>query len=331
MIQGLTFHSIYFLWGLTIIPLLVFLYIRKNSAQKPSVTLSNTALFFYNKNAGRVKFMHIPFILRIIVIMLVIVALARPQKSSSKQNINIEGIDIVLSLDISGSMLAEDFKPNRLEAAKDVASDFIKNRPNDRVGLVVFSGETFTQCPLTSDHSVLLNLFKDIKSGMIEDGTALGDGLATSINRLKNSKAISKVIILLTDGINNQGSMDPKSAAEIAKLNGIRVYTIGVGSYGTAPYPVMTPFGKQYQNVDVQIDEGLLKNIAKTTNGTYFRATSKNKLISIYQEIDKLEKSKIDVSEYSKKTEMFSYLIIVALSLLLLEILLRYTFLKTLL
>ncbi|MEI7596782.1 MAG: VWA domain-containing protein [Bacteroidota bacterium] len=330
MLQGLTFQNIFFLWGLLIIPLLIVLYIKKYSLQKPSITLSNTSIFIYDKKSGRVKYMHIPFILRLIVITLLIVALARPQKTSSKQDINIEGIDIIMSLDISGSMLAEDFKPNRLEAAKDVASEFIKNRPNDRVGLVVFSGETFTQCPLTSDHSVLINLFKDIKSGMIEDGTALGDGLATSINRLKNSKAISKVIILLTDGINNQGSMDPKSAADIAKLNGIRVYTIGVGSYGTAPYPVMTPFGKQYQNMEVQIDESLLKSIAKTTNGSYFRATSKNKLKGIYQEIDKLEKSKIDISEYSKRTEMFAPLALIAFLFLLIEVILRYTFFKTL-
>jgi len=226
-------------------------------------------------------------------------------------------------------MLAEDFNPNRLEAAKKVAEDFVAGRPNDRVGLVIFSGETFTQCPLTTDHSVLLNLFKDVKSGMIEDGTAIGDGLATAVNRLKESKAISKVIILLTDGENNMGALDPISAAEIAELYGIRVYTIGVGTLGTAPYPVQTPFGKQYQNIEVKIDEPMLNDIASMTDGKYFRATDNKKLEEIYHEIDELEKSKIDVTEFRKKNEEFLPLVLVAALLFLLELFLRNTVFRT--
>ena len=241
----------------------------------------------------------------------------------------MEGIDIVIALDISTSMLAEDLKPNRLEAAKQVAQDFINGRSNDRFALVVFAGETFTQVPLTTDHSILTNMFKDVKSGMIEDGTALGDGLATAVTRLRESKAISKVIILLTDGVNNMGALDPASSAEIAKLYGIRIYTIGVGSMGMAPYPVQTPFGMQYQNMEVKIDEELLKQVAKMTDGIYFRATSNSKLKEIYHEIDKLEKSKIDVTEFHKKTEEFSILAIIAMLLFGLEILLKNTIFKT--
>jgi len=226
-------------------------------------------------------------------------------------------------------MLAEDFSPNRLEASKEVAMDFINSRPNDRIGLVVFSSEAFTQCPLTSDHAVLFNLFGAVKYGMIDDGTALGDALATSVNRLKNSKAVSKVVILLTDGVNNAGSIDPKTAAEIAKLYGIRVYTIGVGTIGMARYPFQNMGVVQYQNIEVKIDEELLKNIAQMTNGKYFRATNKDKLESIYKEIDQLEKSKIDVTEYQNRKEEFLPFIIIAGLLLLLEILLKNTIFRT--
>ncbi|MBZ0243758.1 MAG: VWA domain-containing protein, partial [Bacteroidales bacterium] len=269
------------------------------------------------------------FALRWLAISLLIVSIARPQTSSSKQNMTIEGIDIVLSLDVSGSMLARDLKPDRLEASKDVAIEFIKNRPNDRIGLVIFSGETFTQVPLTTDHAVLRNMFTDIKSGMIEDGTAIGDGLATAVSRLRDSKAISKVVILLTDGVNNAGSVDPMTAAEIAKVFGIRVYTIGVGSYGTAPYPVQTPFGIQLRDMKVEIDEALLQNIASQTDGRYFRATSNKKLEEIYREIDQLERSKIDVTEFKRKHEEFFPLAVLALALLLLEFLLRQTLLRS--
>ncbi len=232
-------------------------------------------------------------------------------------------------MDVSSSMLAQDLRPDRLEAAKDVASEFIGGRPDDRIGLVIFSGESFTQSPLTSDHSMIRNLFKDIKSGMIEDGTAIGDGLATSINRLKESDAISKVIILITDGVNNSGSIDPLSAAEIAKMYGIRIYTIGVGTMGVAPYPVQTPFGIQYQNMEVKIDEEILEQVAEVTGGQYFRATSNRKLKEIYAEIDQLEKSKIDVTEFSRKHEEFLPLALLALAFFVMEILLRNTLFRT--
>jgi len=277
----------------------------------------------------RVRFRHLLFGLRVAALTFIIIALARPQTSMSSQNISVEGIDIMLATDISGSMLAEDFRPNRLEAAKDVAIKFIKSRPNDRIGLVVFSGESFTQCPLTTDHAVLINLYNEIKSGMVDDGTALGDGLATAVNRLKESKAISKVIILLTDGINNMGAIDPVSAADIAALYGIRIYTIGVGTIGTAPYPFQTAFGIQYQNVEVQIDEALLQKISTMTNGKYFRAVNKQKLENIYKEIDKLEKSKIDVTEFKRKKEEFFPFLLIAMVLLGLEVLLRQTVFRT--
>ena len=228
-------------------------------------------------------------------------------------------------MDISSSMLAQDLKPNRLEAAKDVAAAFVNGRPNDNIGLVVFSGESFTQCPLTTDHTVLLNLFKDIQSGMIEDGTAVGLGLANAVSRIKDSQAKSKVIILLTDGSNNMGEIAPVTAAEIAKTFGIRVYTIGVGTQGEAPYPFQTAFGVQYQNVKVEIDEKTLNEIAVTTGGKYFRATDNASLKSIYSEIDQMEKVKISVQQYSKKQEEYKDLALLIFALLLMEILLRYT------
>jgi len=261
---------------------------------------------------------HLPFLLEIAGFSLLTIALARPQSSKNWQNISTEGIDIVISLDISSSMLAQDFQPNRLEAAKKVATQFISGRNDDRIGLVIFSGESFTQCPLTSDHAVLINLFNEVKSGMIEDGTAIGNGLATAVARLKGSTAKSKVIILLTDGQNNRGEIAPVTASELAKTFGIRVYTIGVGTIGTAPYPVPTPFGTRIQNIPVKIDEETLQKIADTTGGKYFRATNNDKLIQIYKEIDKMEKSKIDVKKYSKKEEEYeSYLLYGTLCLIL--------------
>ena len=273
----------------------------------------------------------LPQIFKIVAICLLIIALARPQSSTNWEESTTEGIDIVLSMDISGSMLAEDLKPNRLEASKDVAVDFISKRVNDRIGLVIFSGESFTQCPLTTDHNVLINLFKDVKSGMVEDGTAIGMGLATAVNRLKDSDAISKIIILLTDGVNNKGVVAPFTAAEIAKQFGIRVYTIGVGTEGYAPYPFQTPFGVQYQDVEVQIDEETLQNIATVTDGKYFRATNNSKLKEIYKDIDKLEKSKIEVTEFHKRSEEFSNFAIPALIILLFGFILEKTYLKQIL
>jgi len=265
-----------------------------------------------------------------LAIALLIVALARPQSTNSWENKETLGIDIMLSLDISGSMLARDFKPDRLGAAKAVATEFISGRPNDRMGLVVFSGESFTQCPLTSDHTVLINLFNEVQSGMIEDGTAIGVGLANAVKRLKDSQAISKVIILLTDGVNNSGAIDPLTAADLAKTFGIRVYTIGVGTMGEAPYPAIDFWGRQvFKNIPVEIDEDVLRQIANVTGGKYFRATDNNKLREVYTQIDKLEKSKINVKEYSKKEDQFMPLIWIALILLLLEILVRKTILRS--
>jgi Ca-activated chloride channel homolog len=293
------------------------------------IQISNTGSFENHTGSLKRYLFHLTYIFRLLAIGLLIVALARPQSSSSRQDVTIEGIDIVIALDISGSMLAMDLKPDRLEAAKEIAAEFISGRPDDRFGLVIFSGETFTQAPLTTDHTVVKNLFKDIKSGMIEDGTAIGDGLATSVSRLKDSKAVSKVVILLTDGVNNMGSVDPLTAAEIAKMYGIRVYTVGVGTTGTAPFPVRTPFGMQTQYVEVTIDEELLQQVSEMTNGRYFRATSNQKLRDVYREIDQLEKSKIDVTEFTRRKEEFFPFALLALILLTLEIFLRNTVFKT--
>jgi len=326
--HGITFANPGFLFFLVVIPALVVWYFYRRSRNHADLRVSCTEGFDGMGKNLRFYLNHSLYVIRLLAITLLIVAMARPQTSLSRQDITVEGIDLVLALDVSGSMLAMDFKPDRLEAAKDVAIEFIDGRPNDRIGLVIFSGETFTQCPMTTDHSVLKNLFRDIHSGMIDDGTALGDGLATAVNRLRGSKAISKVIILLTDGVNNMGSLDPRSAAEIAKLYGIRIYTVGVGTIGKAPYPIQTPFGMQTQMMDVKIDEALLQEIAKMTDGKYFRATNNAKLRQIYQEIDKMEKSKIDVTEFRKKKEEFLPLVLLAFLLIGLETLLRYAYLK---
>lgn len=314
---------------LAIIPLLVLWYIFRRNRLRPALQLPKLPGSKPIKQSLRLRFFHSMFVLRCIGLIALIVALARPQTSSDKTDTNIEGIDIVLSLDISSSMLSEDFHPNRIEAAKDVALKFIEGRPQDRIGLVVFSGESFTQCPLTIDHRVLKELFKEIKSGIIEDGTALGDGLGTAVNRLRTSKAKSKVIILLTDGVNNTGFIDPMAAADMAREFGIRVYTIGVGTMGTAPYPFQTPFGVQYQQIPVEIDEPLLQQIASATGGKYFRAVNKDKLEQIYSEIDKLEKSKIEVLSYSRRDEKAFLFIIIALILLAFELLMRNTIFRT--
>ena len=292
---------------------------------------TDTSFFTGLPRSWKVYVRHVLFALEMCALALLIVALARPQSSSKNQKINVEGIDIVLTMDISSSMLAQDLKPDRLEAAKNVAADFVKGRPGDRMGLVVFASETFTQVPLTTDHSMLLNMLKDMKCGMLEDGTAIGDGLASSVSRLKDSEAISKVVILLTDGDNNAGSVDPATAAEMAKIFGIRVYTIGAGTRGTAPYPVQTPFGGiQYQQIPVNINEPLLQQIADETGGKYYRATSNEKLQQIYDEIDQLERSKIEINEFTRVHEEFLPLVIWSLALLLLVFILRHTVLKTL-
>ncbi len=313
-----------YLYILLVIPLLIVWYWFKNKTTTADLRFSGLQAFSGIKPGAKTWLIHSLFVLRLMAIALIAVALARPQAISTKQNIHIEGIDIVMTIDVSGSMLARDFKPDRLEAAKEVADEFIARRPNDRVSLVIFSGEAFTQVPLTTDHTMISNIFDEVKSGMIEDGTAIGDGLATSVSRLKDSDAISKVIILITDGVNNAGSVDPLSAAEMAKMFGIRVYTIGIGSMGTAPYPVQTPYGIQMQQMKVQIDEELLQKIAGMTGGRYFRADNNKKLKEIYKEIDTLEKSKIDVQEFRKKHEAFVPFALLALALFSLEIILRY-------
>ena len=328
MFKGITFANLHLLYLLLLIPVLIAWYFYRLKKNNADLQISSTDGFDSGFKSIRLYLYHGLYFLRLLAIMLIIIALARPQSSLSRQDISIEGIDIILAMDVSGSMLARDFSPDRLEASKEVAMEFIDGRPNDRIGLVIFSGEAFTQCPLTTDHGVLKTLFQDIKSGMIEDGTALGDGLATAVNRLKASKAISKVIILLTDGVNNMGSLDPLSAAEIAKLYGIRIYTVGVGTTGMAPYPVQTPFGIQLQNMEVKIDETLLREVSRLTDGKYFRATNTVKLRQIYQEIDKLEKSKIDVTEFRKKKEEYLLLTLIAFVLLTLEILMRNTLFK---
>lgn len=268
---------------------------------------------------------HVLFFLQMGVISLLIVCLARPQSFSSWENSTTKGIDVVISLDVSSSMKGQDFTPNRMGAAKKIGQEFIAGRHNDRVGLVVFSGESFTQCPLTTDHATLMNLMQEIEIGMIEDGTAIGEGLATAVNRLKDSDAKSRVIILLTDGENNKGEIAPKTAADIAKEFGIRVYTIGLGTNGMAPYPVETPFGTQVREVEVKIDEELLTEMAESTGGKYFRATDNEALVRVYEQIDKLEKSKIDVKQFSKKEEKYHLYAAIALGLLILGVVLNNT------
>jgi len=261
---------------------------------------------------------------------LLIIALARPQTFSSGENVYTEGIDVAMLLDISGSMLAEDLKPNRLEAAKNVIDEFIAGRKTDKIGLVVFASESFTQCPLTIDYPVLRGLLKEIHSGMIEDGTAIGTAIANGVNRLKDSKAKSKIIILLTDGVNNSGEIDPITAAQIAKKFGIRIYTVGVGTMGEAPYPFQTPFGKRYQMVPVEIDEKVLKEVSQITDGKYYRATDNKKLEQIYQNIDKLEKTRVEVTSYRKAKELFYGWLGAGLFFILLELILSKTYLKKL-
>lgn len=315
-----------------LIPYIVW-YIMRHRKTEPTLQVSTTRMYMNAPKSWKVYLLHAPFLLRILSFVMIILVLARPQTTDNWQNSEIEGIDIMMAVDVSTSMLAEDLKPNRLEAAKKVAAEFINGRPNDNIGLTIFAGEAFTQCPLTVDHAVLLNLFNSVKGdiaqrGLIEDGTAVGMGLANAISRLKDSKAKSKVIILLTDGSNNRGDISPLTAAEIAKQFGIRIYTIGVGTNGTAPYPMQTYAGVQYVNVPVEIDELTLTQIAGTTNGNYFRATSNSKLEQVYKDIDKLEKTKLNVKEFSKREEAFALFAIIAFLSILLELVLRNTILK---
>ena len=309
---------------LVIVPMAAW-YIFRQKRNTASIQVSSTAPVFKAPRTIRHYLRHLVFVCQMIALAFFVVVLARPQSSSDWENVTTEGIDIIIALDISSSMLARDFSPDRLEAAKNVAMEFISGRQYDRMGLVVFAGEAFTQCPLTTDRAVLLNLFKDIKSGLIEDGTAIGNGLATGVSRLKDSEAVSRVVILLTDGENNRGEVAPMTAAEIAKTFGIRVYTVGVGSIGTAPYPVQTAFGIELRDMEVKIDEDLLMEMAQVTGGRYIRATSNKKLEEIYKEIDALEKSKIDVQQYSRKSEEFLSFAILGVLFLIVGIFLRTT------
>ena len=328
--SNLTFAHPWFLLGLVLVPLMVAWYIWRYRKQEAALQHSNLSLFDGIGQSLRVRLRWLPYALRCLAVGAMVVALARPQSQLSRQEMTVEGIDVVLAMDISGSMLAEDFKPNRLEAAKKVAADFIEGRKNDRMGLVVFAGEAFTQVPLTIDHQVLLKQLGAVKSGLVRDGTALGDGLATAINRIKDSQAESKVIILLTDGVNNQGSVDPLSAAEIAALYNIRLYTIGVGARGKAPFPFRDQFGRvHYQNIDVEIDEDLMKQMASATgDGQYFRATNRKALQEIFDQIDEMETSKIDVTQYAQTRDEHKPWLWLAFIALMLEALMRYVWLK---
>ncbi len=325
MFEGLTFKNPELFYLLLVIIPMAAWYIFRQKRNTASIQVSSTVSIFRAPKTIRHYLRHLVFILQMVALAFFVVVLARPQSSRSWENVTTEGIDIVIALDISSSMLARDFAPDRLEAAKNVAMEFISGREHDRMGLVVFAGEAFTQCPLTTDRAVLLNLFKDIKSGLIEDGTAIGNGLATAVNRIKDSQAVSRVIILLTDGENNRGEVAPMTAAEIAKTFGIRVYTVGVGSIGTAPYPVQTPFGMELREMEVKIDEPLLTQMAEVTGGKYFRATGNKKLEEIYKEIDALEKSKIDVQQFSRRSEEFLPFAIAGILFLLISLFLRVT------
>lgn len=330
MFKDVSFAYPWVLYFLILLPAIFYYWWKKKEQLTPNITFSTLQMFGDVPKSLREKLIHLPVFLRIIALALLIIALARPQTFSSGENIFTEGIDIAMVLDISGSMLAEDFKPNRLEAAKKVIDDFIKGRTSDKIGLVVFSGESFTQCPLTIDYSVLRNLLKDIYSGMIQDGTAIGNAIANGVNRLKDSKAKSKVMILLTDGVNNAGEIDPITAAQIAQKFGIRIYTVGVGTIGDAPYPFQTPFGKRYQMVPVEIDESLLKQISNITGGKYFRATNNRKLVEIYEEIDKLEKTRVEVTSFRHAKELYFNWAFAGFLLLLLEFGLSRTYLRRL-
>jgi Ca-activated chloride channel homolog len=312
-------------WLALILPVVVYFHFWRENQRKSDFRFPTITHLKDMRKTWRVWMRHLPFVLRAIGIALLIVVLARPQVFDKETKRNVEGIDIILCLDTSTSMEAEDLKPNRIEAAKNVAIEFVKGRLSDRIGIVPFAAQSFTQCPLTTDYSVVVSLLGDLRCRMVEDGTAIGMALATALNRLRESEAKSKVVILLTDGQNNRGELDPVTAAHAAQALGIRVYTVGVGTRGYAPYPVMTPFGKQYQNVEVNIDEDMLKEIASLTGGKYFRATNEKALHDIYREIDQLERTKVNVEEYRRVAEVFHPWLWAALLLLTLEAVLSIT------
>lgn len=319
----------YFLLLLLLIPYLIW-YLLHRKTSEPTMRMSDTHAYQYAPKSLRVRLMWLPMLLRIIVFVLVVVILARPQTHSNWGSRTVEGIDIMLAMDVSTSMLAEDLKPNRIEAAKSVASEFISGRPDDNIGLTIFAGEAFTQCPMTTDHTSLINLLQNVRTdiaarGLIEDGTAIGMGLANAVSRLKDSKTKSKVVILLTDGSNNRGDISPLTAANIAKSLGIRVYTIAIGSKTMAPYPMQVAGTIQYVNMRADVDEKTLSEIASTADGQFYRATNTAELKKIYKDIDKLEKTKMDVKKFSKRYDVYQPFALAALIVFLLEILLRLT------
>ena len=329
----MTFENpLYLLLLLLVVPYIVW-YWFKHKTSTPSIRVSSTEAMFQAPKSLRQRLLHLPLVLRLACYVFAVIALARPQTSNSWSSKHTEGIDIMLCMDVSTSMLAEDLKPNRIEAAKNVALEFISGRPDDNIGLTLFAGEAYTQCPMTVDHAVLLNLLNGMKvdmaqRGLIDDGTAIGMGIANALSRLKDSKAKSKVIILLTDGTNNRGQISPNTAADIAKTYGIRVYTIGVGTNGTAPYPVSVAGRIEYMNVPVEIDSKTLATIAAKTDGEFYRAQNTEKLREVYQQIDKLEKTKMNVKKFSKKYESFGIFALISVIALMLELLLRKTLLK---
>lgn len=328
--SGIIFANPGFFYLFIIIALMVIWYVWRGRKGTATLSVSGFEGFTEGKISPRVWLRHIMFVLRVAALSLFVIALARPQSTNRWEKVTSEGIDIVMAMDISGSMRAMDFKPNRLEAAKEVGIEFVNSRPDDRFGLVVFAGESFTQCPLTTDRAVVTNFMNELNFGMVEDGTAIGMGLATAVNRIKESRADSKVIILLTDGVNNQGEIGPVTAAELASIYGIRVYTIGIGSMGMAPFPVQDMFGRTVlQKMQVEIDEDVLKKIAVLTEGKYFRATNKEKLKNIYAEIDQMEKTQLDVKQFSKRKDEYFPWLLAGMILIGLEIVFRYTVFRT--
>lgn len=316
------FASPLFFWALALIPLLLWLYIRAQRSRASAFRHPTLQPFEALPRGWRVRLRHLPFVLRMLALSALIVALARPQTTASGERVFREGIDIAMVLDISGSMLAEDFHPNRLEAAKKVAEAFIRGRETDRIGLVIFAGESFTQSPLTTDYDVLVDVLRAVSTDFLTDGTAIGEGIANAVNRMKKSTGKSKVMILLTDGINNRGAIDPVTAADIAATYKIRIYCIGVGTRGVAPYPMKTQFGIVHQPMPVEIDEPMLRQVADMTGGRYFRATDNQKLRDIYAQIDRMEKEKVEVVEFHRYTELYIEYLLAAALLLAAELLL---------
>lgn len=313
------------LWLMLVPALLVLHYIYLELAERhPHLRVSTSVPWMTRKTTVASAMRHLPFAMRIAALCLIVVAIARPRSSEDMEKVDTEGIDIVLAMDVSTSMLARDLTPDRISASKDIAIEFISQRHSDRMGIVVFAGESFTQCPLTTDRATLINLMKEVQTDLIEDGTAIGNGLATAVARMKDSDAKSRVVILLTDGVNNRGEISPQMAAEIAKTYGVRVYTIGVGKEGMAPYPVMTPWGVEVRNVQVEIDEKLLSEVAEATGGRYFRATDNTKLAEIYSEINKMEKARTTVDSFPVYKELFGKYALLALLALILELVLNW-------